>query len=110
MAAALAARRRAPGGISRADRDGAVKLLAQHIKNEYRLVVAHPPIFTEAVRLTQAYRLRGYDAVQLATGLAALRSLLAAGLPALIFVAADNDLIMAAQAEGLAAENPNNHP
>jgi hypothetical protein len=34
----------------------------------------------------------------------------AAGLSALTFVAADNDLVSAAQAEGLAADNPNLHP
>jgi len=48
--------------------------------------------------------------VQLATALAVNASYLAAGLPALTFVAADDDLIAAAQAEGLAAENPNNPP
>ena len=54
--------------------------------------------------LTQQHRLRAYDAVQLATAIAA-----AAVLPGLAFVAADNDLLDAAQAEGLTAENPNNY-
>jgi len=47
--------------------------------------------------------LRGYDAVQLAAALAT------AVLPGLVFVAADDDLLAAAHAEGLAAENHNQH-
>lgn len=37
-------------------------------------------------------------------------ALIAAGLSPLTFVAADNDLVAAACAEGLAAENPNLGP
>jgi hypothetical protein len=51
-----------------------------------------------------------YDAVQLATALVANETLAAAGLPSLTFVAADDDLVAAARAEGLDAENPNHHP
>lgn len=60
--------------------------------------------------LTQRHRLRGYDAVQLAAALLANQPLIAAGLPALTFIAADEDLIAAARAEGLPAENPNAYP
>jgi hypothetical protein len=49
--------------------------------------------------------LRGYDAVQLAAALAA-----GAVLPDLVFAAADDDLLAAARLEGLAVENPNQHP
>ncbi len=64
----------------------------------------------QAVILTQSHRLRGYDAVQLATTLTTNTQYLAVGLPALTFVTADNDLIIAASDEGLAAENPNTYP
>jgi uncharacterized protein len=57
--------------------------------------------------LTQNHKLRGYDAVQLATSLVANGVLITAGLSHLTFVAADDDLVVAARAEGLAAENPN---
>jgi hypothetical protein len=57
--------------------------------------------------LTQNHKLRGYDAVQLATDLISNRVLMTAGLSHLTFVAADDDLVVAARAEGLAAENPN---
>lgn len=109
VAAALAARHRAPGGISRQLRDGAVNLLAQHCKIEYNLVALNPTIIDRAVALTQNHRLRGYDAVQLATALVLNTVLLKAHLAGLAFITADNDLITAARAEGLTADNPNNY-
>jgi predicted nucleic acid-binding protein len=64
-------------------------------------------IIDRAVSLTQKHKLRGYDAVQLATALVANGVLTTAGLAHLTFVAADDDLVVAARAEGMAAENPN---
>lgn len=55
-------------------------------------------------------KLRAYDAVQLAAALTANDALVTADLSPLIFVAADNDLLAAARAEGLAADNPNLYP
>ncbi len=78
-------------------------MLLKHCDAEYKQVPSTPLILSEAVRLTQAHRLRGYDAVQLAAALSAHRSLVAAGLSGLVFVAA-------AQVEGLAADNPNRYP
>ncbi|MCX6048957.1 MAG: type II toxin-antitoxin system VapC family toxin [Chloroflexi bacterium] len=109
VAAALAARQRAPDGISRQLRDSAVNILAQHCKLEYNLVAMSPYVIDRAVNLTQRYRLRGYDAVQLATALVVNAVLFAANNTALIFVTADKDLLKAAKAEGLTAENPNNY-
>lgn len=110
VAAALAARHRAPSGLSRKERDDAVALLLKHCDVEYRIAPLSSAIIGRAVELTQNHRLRGYDAVQLASALAANATLVAAGLPGLTFVAADNDLLTAAQSEGLATDNPNNHP
>lgn len=50
-----------------------------------------------------------YDAVHLACALALNEPLVDSGQPPLIFVAADEDLLAAA-AEGLATDNPNDHP
>lgn len=109
VAAALAARHRSQGGITGAERDGIVRLLAKHCRDEYALIPASDAILDLAVELTQRHRLRGYDAVQLATALAAGLALGAADMPGLTFVAADTDLIAAARAEGLAADDPNLH-
>lgn len=110
VAAAFAAHHRAPGGISRRERDDALSLLLRHCDSEYHLAPLTPAIISRAVTLTQNHRLRGYDAVQLATALSTNEALLAAGLSGLTFVAADNDLLAAAQAEGLPTENPNDYP
>ena len=103
VAAALAARCRA-GAIQIAERDALVALLLHHCDREYRIAALSVAVVSRAVSLTQAHRLRGYDAVQLATALAA-----GALLPALTFVAADADLLAAARAEGLLAEDPGQH-
>ena len=110
VAAALAARHRASKGITREERDKTVALLTKHCLTEYQLITVNQMIVEKAVTLTQKHRLRGYDAIQLATALTANTATKIAGIRDFTFVAADNDLVVAAQAEGLACENPNHHP
>ncbi len=109
-AAAFAAKHRAPSGITRRERDDAVALFLSHCASEYELVAINRAIIDRAVGLTQNHKLRAYDAVQLAAALTANDALVTADLSPLIFVAADNDLLAAARAEGLAADNPNLYP
>ncbi|MGN6561249.1 MAG: type II toxin-antitoxin system VapC family toxin [Thermomicrobiales bacterium] len=109
VAAALAARHRAPSGMSRQARDNAVALCQRHFTIEYEVTPISRAILDRAVDLTQRHRLRGYDAVQLATALVADDALTGAGLPGLTFVAADGDLVAAARREGLEADDPNLH-
>ena len=109
VAAALAARQRVVGGLTRAERDHAVDLLLRHSDREYRIAALTPTIVGKAVNLTQDYRLRGNDAVQLATALVGNSALAAAGLGALTFIASDRDLLAAALAQGLEIENPQDH-
>lgn len=108
VAAALAASQRA-ATITPAERDDLVSLVLQHFDAEYTIIAVEPVVTSQAVVLTQRHRLRGYDAVQLAAALVANQQIVAAGVSALVFVAADNDLLAAAQAEGLATENPNHY-
>ena len=74
------------------------------------MIPTNAAILDQAVSLTQNHRLRGYDAIQLATALRVNARFVTAGLPVLTFVAADKDLVAAAQAEGLNADNPHDHP
>ena len=110
VAAALAAKHCTPGGITQKERDDALALFLSHCDTEYELIALSRFIVDRAVSLTQNHKLRGYDAVQLATALAVNEALVAASLPALTFVAADHDLLTAANAEGLDAENPSHYP
>ena len=79
VAAALAAKQRAPGGLSRQARDRAVNLFLGHCRSEYRLIEIDEFTSDLAVRLTQDYRLRGYDAMHLATALLVNRAFLRCG-------------------------------
>jgi hypothetical protein len=65
---------------------------------------------TQTAYRNARHPLRGYDAVHLACALRLNRALVAQHLPPLVFVCADNDLLSAAAAEGLAIENPNDYP
>ncbi len=110
VAAAIAAKHRASGSFSRQERDDALTLFLQHYHTEYEVTAIDRTILERAVNLTQNHRLRGYDAVQLATALLTNELLTAAGLSALTFIAADHDLVAAASAEGLDMDDPNLHP
>jgi len=109
VAAALAARQRARSGLTLRERDRAVALMLRHCDREYRMVPLTPEVLGRAVELTQSHRLRGYDAVQLSAALTTNNALRTAGLAELVFVTADNDLIQAAVAEKLPAQNPNTY-
>ncbi len=105
--AAIAAKQRASGGMTTVERDAFLRRFLQHCIDEYVLVPVDRMIIDRAVLLTQQHRLRGYDALQLATALRVNEQYLRAGLPILTFVAADRDLLAAVRFAGLPTENPN---
>jgi len=67
-------------------------------------------VVNAATELLQRHPLRAYDAVQLATALRLDHLLRDNRLSPVTFVSADGVLCDAARAEGLTAENPNDHP
>ncbi len=79
-------------------------------RKRYVKINLTPTLTEDAMRMAEKHRLRGYDAVQLASALEANQNRQALGLSPIIFVSADNNLNTAAQAEGLAIENPNSYP
>ncbi len=84
--------------------------LTADARDEYVLVTINRAVIDEAIELTAKHRLRGYDAVHLACALTLNRALVAHRLPSLVLIAADEDLLKAAAAEGLATDDPNRHP
>lgn len=76
----------------------------------FALINPDQPLRQLAQDLLERHPLRAYDAVQLASALAAHRRLQANGLTGLIFVAADHRLLVAATAEGLTTDDPTLHP
>ena len=97
------------GRISAEERLNYLDLFIGDCAERYRLVAIERTIIDQAVDLTQSHYLRGYDAVQLAAAFAVNAELIRKRLPSLTFVSADEDLLEAAEAEGLPVENPNLH-
>ena len=107
-AAAFAAKRRGQF-ITDSQYEAALGDLLRYAGERYRLVAVGPTLIDSAIQLTRRHELRGYDAIHLACALALNRPLVDDGLPPLTFIAADDNLLAAAQSEGLAVENPNDH-
>lgn len=106
VAAAFAKMQR-KGRIAIEERDKYLRLFLRDADKQYEVIPLNSKIIRAAINLTQEHKLRGYDAVHLATTLAVNAELLRKQLPPLTFVAADEDLLKAAEAEGLPTENPN---
>ena len=77
---------------------------------EYQVLALSPAIVDRCRVLLEAYPLRAYDAVQLATAVLSSQALTAAGHPPLTFLAADHRLQEAAASEGLPVDDPNQYP
>ncbi len=104
------------GDITPADAAKALAEFSNDMAAQYRPIRVTDPIIGAAAALTGRHKLRGYDAVQLEAALEVERrthaglSPAAAALVPVTLISADNDLNAAALAEGLAVDNPNNHP
>jgi hypothetical protein len=109
VAAVLAAKHRAPQGITKKELEHALSRFLAECDQEYLLLQVDRSVIDLAVELTQRHRLRGYDAVQLATAWLGNQDLITGHYPPLTFIAADNDLLHAARAEGLDVDNPLEH-
>lgn len=76
---------------------------------EYELLDISGAVIECAKLMLERHVLRAYDAIQLASALTANQALTNARLSPLTFIIADDRLLKAAQAEGLATDNPNIH-
>jgi hypothetical protein len=106
IAAALGIKHR-QGVLPTIIRDGLLRDLHHDAQNQYWLVDVDEPLIAEAITLTRRQKLRGYDAVHLAGALFLEEILLDRGLPAPVLLSAYQELLVAAQAEGLPTDNPN---
>jgi predicted nucleic acid-binding protein len=77
---------------------------------QYEIIDLSEEVERQAKRLLATHPLRAYDAVQLASAIAARHTLKKFGASKIIFLAADNRLLSVAQAAGFATANPNDHP
>jgi uncharacterized protein len=79
-------------------------------RRSYRLVPITNDLLQRTRTLLETHPLRAYDALHLAAALATQVQTTQAGLPPLTFLAADQRLLGAAQAEGLPTDNPELYP
>jgi predicted nucleic acid-binding protein len=95
--------------ISIPARNGLAARALEEARHTMRLVSPSQPILGYANQLVLRYPLRAYDAVHLATAIRLLGESSSLTLPSPVFVSADANLLAAARAEGLMAENPSEH-
>jgi predicted nucleic acid-binding protein len=94
-------------GLNRRNKSASLYLLeAQHVLDHMSITAE---ILQRAHRLALRHPLRAYDAMHLATALHLAERLSGLRLPAPAFVSADGNVLAAARAEGLTAEDPNEH-
>lgn len=76
---------------------------------QYQIIEVTTNLAERAMELAEKHGLRGYDAVHLAAAVELHTARDRMELLPLIFISADNDLNMAAQAEGLVTDDPNTY-
>lgn len=96
--------------LNRADYAQIVTDFISICATEYELIELTPAVVNRAKILLESYPLRAYDAIQLASALITNDTLQVGGLPPLIFLAADANLLNVARVEGLMTDNPNLYP
>lgn len=102
--------RERPQRLDPTNRDRLIAYFDALVQSEYIMTQVNRAILKRAAGLCPRHPLRAYDAVQLACALTRRDDDVANGQPAPIFVCADTVLLAVASAEGLATENPNDHP
>ena len=103
-------RRVREGNVTAADYARLIGRFRDDCRVRYQLIAVNNAILHRAGDMLERHPLRAYDAIHLATALTVNRRLLASGAAGLVFLCADDRLLQAAAAEGLAVDNPNDHP
>jgi predicted nucleic acid-binding protein len=103
-------RRRKGQSLSASQSSKAMRRLRREFPIRFTHIAINEDVIIGALRLTETYGLRGYDAVQLSAALKANSERVSRGLLPLILVSSDDELNSAAKSEGLTVENPNNYP
>ncbi len=95
------------GRTSPRQRDEFWMKFKRDLSRRYELLPTHRTIINHAAELCQQHPLRGFDAVHLASGLRLWETLARqTEEAAVIYLAGDDSLVTAAQAEGLMVDNP----
>jgi hypothetical protein len=104
------ARRLREGSVSLDDYVEMCGLFAEDRQNLYRFTPINDTAIQRACEYVERHPLRASDAIHLTAALHTNAQLLNARKSGLVFLCADDRLLQAASVEGLAVDNPNDHP
>ncbi|MEW6733899.1 MAG: type II toxin-antitoxin system VapC family toxin [Acidobacteriota bacterium] len=111
---AALARRVRTGSLTPHDAAIAIAQFKAEIATDFRIMELTQALANRAIQVAETHQLRGYDALQLAAALQTQDKLLARGVITSSFpytlISADAELNAAAALEGVAVDDPNNHP
>jgi predicted nucleic acid-binding protein len=101
--------------LSLGDAQKAIAEFRNDFENQYVLFPVTDSLIQKAMKLPEKHKLRGYDAVQLAAALiisahSTQQGIPTTGVPSLVLVASDDELLQAAQSEGVVVDDPRRHP
>jgi uncharacterized protein len=85
--------------IAAPDATTAIRTFKSHFMTQYQIVLMTTVLVDRAMELAEKHRLRGYDAIQLASALVVHAELTASRVGELVFISANADLNDVAQAE-----------
>jgi predicted nucleic acid-binding protein len=102
-------RRQRSGSLSATEAAVVLGDFRQDFQNEFQVLDVAATLVASAAALVEVYGLRAYDALHLAGALEVNKKRAVTAAP-LTLVSADQELNAAAVAEGLAVEDPNQHP
>jgi len=88
----------------------AITAFRSQFRIRFKALRTSDPVVDLAMDLAETRKLRGYDAIQLASALLIEARMTAQGVGPLTLISADHELNQAAQAEGLLTDDPNQHP
>jgi uncharacterized protein len=104
------ARRRRGKSLSPVRASAILSRFRTHLAGRYTILEITPALIDDAMNLANIHELRAYDAVQLAVSAGLHKDWVDAGFAPVVFVSSDQDLNVAATAEGLSVIDPRLHP
>ena len=104
------ARRRHGKTLSTARASAILSRFRTHLAGRYNILEITPNLMDDAMTLADTHELRACDAVQLAVALGLRKDWEDAGFGRVVFVSSDQDLNVAAIAEGLGVKDPRLDP
>jgi predicted nucleic acid-binding protein len=96
--------------ITASDAGATLAVFRNQFRSRFKAFRTSDAVVDRAMNLAESHKLRGYDAIQLASALLIEERMTAQGVGPLTLISADDELNHAAEAEGLLTDNPNQHP